>query len=1033
MGRIPLRKATSPPTSADVDPDLLDFALCDSDVGLYRATLDEEPRFTWLSPAAARVVGMEPAGLLEPGGWSERVHPDDREAWRERLTGLEGGEQACHEYRLCGPAGVRWMRDRRRAISPSGVRPVQLVGSLLDVSAERNGAVLEDALQGVPDAFCVVDADGDIVHCNPAYAGLLDLEVDNVRSLSSCERIERLAAQVRSIDGAPIKSSQALIARLEADARHEDRAQVEVELASGHWKLISLHGTRDGGRVLSSTDITRLKKAEQVRQDLVRLLHDAVESIPNDFAIIDRNGRLVLCNSAFADAYASDPDMLRGSTRPFRIPVFLRQVASIDGVPLGRGDLEAANWADRLENEHTSEVELANGEWKLVTGSRLSDGGIAVMRTGITHLKRAEQTLRASETRYRALIHHAPVAICEFDREGRLHSLNAKALELGGVEDEIELLGRPVTDFVHARDRIRTQSLFDTALAGEAVEFEHVRSGKLGDDIHLVSNFVPILDEDGEVAMVVSISNDVTASRRRELDLLRARETLEDAVESLSEGEALVRQVLEACPVPVRMSRIDDGEILYQNPAGIAIAGERAAAESRWVQSYFADPADRIPYVEALRRDRRVDDYQLRLTRGGGESFPGSVSARLIQYKGDDVIVSTFEDLTEKIAIEAQMARQRDALHQSEKLSALGELLASVSHELNNPLSVVVGQALLLEETAEDPRIASRAARIGNAADRCSRIVRTFLAMARQKPGEHRAVDLNEVVEVALEVTAYGLRTCDVTVRLELDAELPRVRGDRDQLTQVITNLLLNAQHALQSNPGPRLLRVVSAPRDNVVQVRVIDNGPGVSESIRSRIFEPLFTTKEVGAGTGIGLALCHRIIESHGGRFFLERHSRPGATFTIRLPVDASQPPDAPREDAERQSPGEALAVLVADDEPEVAGMLAEVLRESGHRVEVVHSGQAALRCIEARAFDVVLSDLRMPGLDGPALHAALERTSPELVARLAFITGDTMDGRMREFLERAGRPFLEKPIRPDEVRALVAAIGGRHSRGRE
>lgn len=406
------------------------------------------------------------------------------------------------------------------------------------------------------------------------------------------------------------------------------------------------------------------------------------------------------------------------------------------------------------------------------------------------------------------------------------------------------------------------------------------------------------------------------------------------------------------------------------------------------------------------------------------------MSGRLIQYKGDDVIVSTFKDLSEQIALEAQMTRQREALHQSEKVSALGELLASVAHELNNPLSVVVGQALLLEETASDPRIASRAARIGNAADRCSRIVRTFLAMARQKPGEHRAVNLNDVVEVALEVTAYGLKTADVEVQLDLDPALPRVSGDRDQLTQVMTNLVLNASHALQSVPGPRRLRVVSGRRENLVQVRVVDNGPGVPEGIRSRIFEPLFTTKEIGAGTGIGLALCHRIVQSHGGSLVLERTTRPGATFTIRLPMDATDGDDTVRTGAAGSAPA-ALAVLVVDDEPEVADMLADILHEDGHRIEVVHSGQDALARIAEHGFDVVLSDLRMPGLDGPALHAALARSKPELLARLAFITGDTMDGPMRRFLESAARPHLEKPIHPDELRALVAGIGTLRAHG--
>jgi two-component system NtrC family sensor kinase len=208
------------------------------------------------------------------------------------------------------------------------------------------------------------------------------------------------------------------------------------------------------------------------------------------------------------------------------------------------------------------------------------------------------------------------------------------------------------------------------------------------------------------------------------------------------------------------------------------------------------------------------------------------------------------------------------------------------------------------------------------------------------------------------------------------------------------------------------------------VVVKVEDNGPGIAEDIRSRIFEPFFTTKEVGTGTGIGLAFCHRIIEAHGGTIRVA--SRPGVytAFFVRLPAT---PRARPAEIGEPAVAASGLSVLVIDDEPDVADLIAEVLRGEGHGVSVANSGEQALEQMAKRPFGLILSDLNMPRLSGAELHERLSAANPEFVSRLAFITGDTMSSKTRDFLDGSGRPCLEKPIRPDALRHLVAAFARR------
>jgi CheY-like chemotaxis protein len=240
-------------------------------------------------------------------------------------------------------------------------------------------------------------------------------------------------------------------------------------------------------------------------------------------------------------------------------------------------------------------------------------------------------------------------------------------------------------------------------------------------------------------------------------------------------------------------------------------------------------------------------------------------------------------------------------------------------------------------------------------------------------------------------------------------------------MRQVLTNLIVNGEHALQDLDGPRRLRITSSYRKRTeeVVVKVKDNGPGVPDQIKTRIFEPLFTTKDVGIGTGMGLALCHRIMEAHGGGIVVEKAPDEGAVFAIRLPAAQWEPTVKGPPRGRRKVPG--CRVLVVDDEDDVGQILSDILEHDGHSVEVAGSGTMALEKLKRRQFDVILSDIRMPGMDGPAFYRALRDVKPERIDGLAFITGDTLSPRVKEFLDASERPYLEKPLAPEDVRELV------------
>jgi two-component system NtrC family sensor kinase len=377
--------------------------------------------------------------------------------------------------------------------------------------------------------------------------------------------------------------------------------------------------------------------------------------------------------------------------------------------------------------------------------------------------------------------------------------------------------------------------------------------------------------------------------------------------------------------------------------------------------------------------------------------------------------------------LEERVQQRTQQVLQMEKLSAMGHLLAGVAHELNNPLAVVSGQAQLLQRVSEGTPQGARAEKIVKAAHRCVRIVRNFLALARERPPERTAVDLNAVVREAVELLSYELRTDSVEVIWELADNLPRLWADPHQLHQVMVNLVTNAHHAMRRKDPPRVLSVTTrgVPDPPSVQLTVRDTGLGIPREIQGRIFDPFFTTKPPGQGTGLGLSLSHTIIEDHGGTIRVADASAQGTTFVIELPLSgppsASTPPPASHD----VGPLASRRILIVDDETDVAGVLVDLLQADGHEVDTVTNGAEALAKLDQRPYDVILSDTKMPVLDGLGFFAEVERRFPELRRRIAFVTGDVLSADKRTVLDRIGAPVLAKPFDLNEIRSLVRRLG--------
>jgi len=765
-------------------------------------------------------------------------------------------------------------------------------------------------------------------------------------------------------------------------------------------------------RARDTAEFERQAKADEVR----RRLAEAIEAIPDGFVLIDSRDSIVVVNSRYREIHTRSAHLLYPGAR---FETFLRHHAAVGEIAGVRGRID--DYVRERMNLLRSSKEpitthLANGTWLLTADSPTEDGGAVSVCSDISDLKRREHALVESEQRYRLLVDMLPDGVLLHDPQA-MRFLNPAGRKILEIPDGVAVESMHYRDFVaeseKAEANARIREILERGKENPLTQ-RKIRTYR-GREITIEIAAVPF--RRGGAPLAVAVFRDITDRK-----LTEAR---------LREREGQVRAIVDAAADAIVMLDAED-RIVDFNPAAEQIFGHgRDAVVGKRMALTLVAPRHRANYRKGLRASATAAGItgatrrsEVEAVRADGDVFPAELTITLVTVEERRLFTVFLRDLTEPRRAQLEIERQREALHQSEKLTALGSLLAGVAHELNNPLSVVVAQAMLMQETASDERVIGRAKEIRSAADRCARIVKTFLSMARQQTPQRGTVDLNRLIEDSLALLAYSMRTMGITVVKKLDPALSEIWGDADQLHQVIANIAINAQQAMMDGPRPRRLTVTTetCPRTGMVRVVFDDTGPGVSTDLRSRIFDPFFTTKPTGMGTGIGLALCHGIVESHGGTISIEDAPDGGARFTIVLPPGENSKfrPDSAATGA--RTNGDARRVLVVDDEIEIASALAEILVLDGLRVDVAVSGPAALECIAGADYDLIVTDLRMPEMDGLVFYRKLEERHPHLCDRVVMMSGDTLHTAASRFLARKGLPMIEKPFDPSEVLRLVS-----------
>lgn len=504
-------------------------------------------------------------------------------------------------------------------------------------------------------------------------------------------------------------------------------------------------------------------------------------------------------------------------------------------------------------------------------------------------------------------------------------------------------------------------------------------------------------------------------------DKIRAQ--IQELQEAESRYMSLIENALEGISV------VQDGVIRYANQKIAEITGY-SPEELKTI------PADRIAHPEDLEmvlkyRNARIKEeavpstYHLRIYDRNGNVKWLERKVTLITWDGKPAALVFDSDITERKQFEEQKQKIEAQAMIASRLASLGELAAGVAHEINNPITGIIGYAQMLMVEENIPvEIKNDLKAIYEGAERVADIVKRLLTFSRQVQPKHAVVNINDLIENTLILRAYQLRMNNIEVIKQLKPDLPNTIVDPGQIQQVLLNLIINAETEMKLAHGKGTLTLITETANNMIRILVRDTGRGIKPEIMEKIFDPFFTTREVGQGTGLGLSLCYGIITQHHGKIYAESIPGEGATFVVELPIitgEIEPETEKPVFETKKITKGR---ILVVDDEQGVCEVIKRILSMDQHEIETVNDAMKAIEKIKTNKYDAILLDIKMPNVDGITLYKELNATDPSLVKRILFITGDVLSEATAEFLRQSKAEYIEKPFDTEQLRAIVASF---------
>ena len=692
----------------------------------------------------------------------------------------------------------------------------------------------------------------------------------------------------------------------------------------------------------------------------------------------------------------------------------------------------------------------------------INNGGtieaVQTVTVDISHRKRAEKERELLAK----IVEQSAESVILMDLEGNVEYVNPFFEEISGYAAE-EVLGGSLRMLESGwQDDEFHASAWQTIQSGETWRGEFINKHKKGSLFTEKVIIFPIKDEAGEVISYAEIKQDISEQKRHDQEI----ETLSAvslAMRSVEKRDELIRVILDEL---LALFNITGAALLLEN-----------ITEDDAVRQYGAgawDAWDETRTKQIVKINAQVLETGLLWERDDLQSnpnfslelfnemamaicFPLIVEDAIIgtlwvggktPLEDDDLQIFTaignmaanairrqtlHENLIEQMA---QLKLAQDSVIRAEKLSAMGELVAGVAHELNNPLTSVIFYAQsLLEQSlpAEHQRDLSK---IVSAGQRAAHIVKDLRNFSRPQPPQHEMSQINDILTGSLGLLNYEMANNKISRETSFGADLPMVAVDTQQMQQVFINLLRNTFQAISQSKAQGRVKIITETGTSllsdfekdfsVVRIIIEDDGPGIASEALPNIFDPFFTTKAVGEGTGLGLSICHSIVDKHGGVIWATSEVGEGATFFIELPIAVAEDGDTEKMPVEEKRTKPAKregSLLLIDDEESLLEILSRRLRRLGYTVDAVSSADAGLFALAQSPYDHILCDLRLPDMNGTELYQRVIREFPELAQRFIFMTGDVTSSDIAQSLAESAVPYLEKPF---DIEALLALIEG-------
>jgi len=981
----------------------------------FRRAPNGDCSFTYASPAIEQIYGASRDEILADIGLVfSRIHVDDRARVEEEIAASCKNLTAWRcEYRVVHPTrGTIWVEGHSQPTRDAD-GGTSWHGVLLDVSEPKRAEAEMRAererftalAETVPGAICSfrMDPDGTFScpYVSASIASIIGIGASEIQSDPA-----RALLRIHPDDLASILEAtrdEDAPWRRELRITHPDKGEVWVE---GHARRSI--GT-DGARIWHAllVDTTERHRSEAKLRSSESRLRSIVETVPDVILSVTPDFRIAFINRVQPH---HDVEAVIGTDalqymHPASRPSAMRAIRDV----IRHGRIE----------EYEAEVHLhpddGSSWFHTRVGPVYDEKGNVVAATliasDITRRKAAELAMRDSEERYRRLVELLPDAVY-VKTGGRITYCNAAFVRLMGAESADQILGKTPFDFYHPDDHARVRHRIAVMLErNEPVPPMEQSLVALDGTRRFVSVGAAPVEQNGERAILV-VLHDLTERQRTEHLLRSVLESVQDAILTIDENG----RILSFNPATTKLFG-HPPEALAGQDVKVLMPDDYAGRHDGFMAACLGRGGKTAAIVG---RGREVMGR-----RADGTTFPIELSVSGFRLHGAQMFTGVIRDITERKRLEEQF-------RQAHKMEAFGQLAGGVAHDFNNLLTVILGETEFLTSTlAENDESLPSLAGIQDAAYRAAGLTSQLLAFSRKTVLEPKVLDVNGVVRET-ERMLRRLIGEDIVLTTTLAPKLLPVHVDPGQLGQVLMNLAVNARDAMATG-GRLTIETANVVLDaegcavyggklepgTYVRVSVRDTGCGMSRDVLDQVFQPFFTTKGAGRGTGLGLAVVHGIVTQSGGGVRVTSEVGEGTMFDIVLPVaKISRTTSSSEHTAVR--PAASGTVLLVEDDLAIRRLAQRTLAAEGYRVLVACDGADALKLLEEeRAIDILVTDVVMPKLDGRKLAEAIHRRRPD--TKVLYVSGYTDDMLVRRGVLSEKVDFLAKPYKPQ---ALVQAI---------